>query len=174
MHAGPDKSHTASYERFVNAGAPAGCALRRVRSSAKADEIQLKDGKTFYGVIVAYDNNMFKVKTDFGFILVEKEQDRRDYSEWRRKRRSGEAKPGDAGSTQAASRRASQPEARTSEGRRGSGQPSAEPAVMSAIETPAPRVSNAAVRPAIPASAPKTNAIAPSIKAVPSAAADAL
>src|ERR1700741_3312682 len=38
----------------------------------KSDEIQLKDGKTFYGVIVAYDNNMFKVKTDFGYILVEK------------------------------------------------------------------------------------------------------
>src|ERR1700692_1690420 len=38
----------------------------------RADEIQLKDGKTFYGVIVAYDNNMFKVKTDFGYILVEK------------------------------------------------------------------------------------------------------
>jgi hypothetical protein len=45
---------------------------------------------------------------------------------------------------------------------------------MSAIETPVPRISNAAVRPAIPASAPKTNAIAPSIKAVPSAAATAL
>jgi len=34
--------------------------------SARADEIRLKDGKKLYGVIVAYEDNMFKVKTDFG------------------------------------------------------------------------------------------------------------
>jgi hypothetical protein len=39
---------------------------------ATADEIQLKDGKSFSGTIVAFDNNMFKVKTDFGYILIEK------------------------------------------------------------------------------------------------------
>ena len=39
---------------------------------AAADEIRLKDGKKLYGVIVAYEDNMFKVKTDFGFVLVEK------------------------------------------------------------------------------------------------------
>ncbi len=31
--------------------------------SARADEIRLKDGKKLYGVIVAYEDNMFKVKT---------------------------------------------------------------------------------------------------------------
>src|SRR6266851_4381604 len=41
---------------------------------AWADEIQLKDGKKLYGVIVAYEDNMFKVKTDFGFVLVEKDK----------------------------------------------------------------------------------------------------
>src|ERR1700742_5175285 len=41
---------------------------------ALADEIQLKDGKTFYGTIVGFDNKMFKVKTDFGFIYVEKDK----------------------------------------------------------------------------------------------------
>src|SRR5262249_43199378 len=40
----------------------------------RADEIQLKDGKKLYGVIVAYEDNMFKVKTDFGFVLVEKDK----------------------------------------------------------------------------------------------------
>ena len=40
----------------------------------RADEIRLKDGKKLYGVIVAYEDNMFKVKTDFGFILVEKDK----------------------------------------------------------------------------------------------------
>jgi hypothetical protein len=42
--------------------------------SAAADEIRLKDGKKLYGVIVGYEDNMFKVKTDFGFVLVEKDK----------------------------------------------------------------------------------------------------
>ena len=42
--------------------------------SASADEIRLKDGKKLYGVIVGYEDNMFKVKTDFGFVLVEKDK----------------------------------------------------------------------------------------------------
>ncbi len=41
---------------------------------AAADEIRLKDGKKLYGVIVAYEDNMFKVKTDFGYVLVEKDK----------------------------------------------------------------------------------------------------
>jgi hypothetical protein len=41
---------------------------------AFADEIRLKDGKKLYGVIVAYEDNMFKVKTDFGYVLVEKDK----------------------------------------------------------------------------------------------------
>jgi hypothetical protein len=41
---------------------------------ATADEIRLKDGKKLYGVIVAYEDNMFKVKTDFGYVLVEKDK----------------------------------------------------------------------------------------------------
>ncbi|MDQ1409578.1 MAG: hypothetical protein QOJ41_1313 [Acidobacteriaceae bacterium] len=41
---------------------------------AQADEIRLKDGQKLYGVIVAYEDNMFKVKTDFGFVLVEKDK----------------------------------------------------------------------------------------------------
>jgi hypothetical protein len=42
--------------------------------TAHADEICLKDGKKLYGVIVAYENHMFKVKTDFGYVLVEKDK----------------------------------------------------------------------------------------------------
>jgi hypothetical protein len=40
----------------------------------RADEIKLKDGQILYGVIVAYEDNMFKVKTDYGFVLVEKDK----------------------------------------------------------------------------------------------------
>ena len=42
--------------------------------AAHADEIRLKDGKKLHGVIVAYEDNMFKVKTDFGYVLVEKDK----------------------------------------------------------------------------------------------------
>src|SRR4029077_3852928 len=43
-------------------------------TSDRADEIRLKDGKKLYGVIVEYADNMFKVKTDFGYVLVEKDK----------------------------------------------------------------------------------------------------
>jgi hypothetical protein len=42
--------------------------------AAQADEIRLKDGQKLYGVIVSYEDNMFKVKTDFGYVLVEKDK----------------------------------------------------------------------------------------------------
>jgi hypothetical protein len=51
------------------------CAVFCVAASGVcADEIRLKDGKKLYGVIVAYEDNMFKIKTDFGFVLVEKDK----------------------------------------------------------------------------------------------------
>jgi hypothetical protein len=49
-------------------------ALTFFPKPAQADEIRLKDGQKLYGVIVAYEDNMFKVKTDFGFVLVEKDK----------------------------------------------------------------------------------------------------
>lgn len=49
-------------------------ALCLTASSAFSDEIRLKDGKKLYGVIVAYEDNMFRIKTDFGFVLVEKDK----------------------------------------------------------------------------------------------------
>ncbi len=41
---------------------------------ARADEIRLKGGRKLYGVIVAYEDNMFKVKTDYGYELIEKDK----------------------------------------------------------------------------------------------------
>jgi len=43
-------------------------------TTVRADEIRLKDGKKLYGVIVGYEDNMFKVKTDYGYVLVEKDK----------------------------------------------------------------------------------------------------
>jgi hypothetical protein len=42
--------------------------------ASRADEIRLKDGKKLNGVIVGYEDNMFKIKTDFGYVLVEKDK----------------------------------------------------------------------------------------------------
>jgi hypothetical protein len=49
-------------------------ALSALAHSSRADEIRLKDGKKLYGVIVAYEDGMFKVKTDYGYELVEKDK----------------------------------------------------------------------------------------------------
>jgi len=148
---------------------------------AKSDEIQLKDGKTFYGVIVAYDNNMFKVKTDFGYILVEKSKIAAILPNGTEAAKADAKSLAPKNGSEAAGttnpRKQAQPERPlpTEEPvKTDAVQPSAQPAVMSAVERPVPRVSNAAVRPALPANAPKTAAIAPSIKAVPSMAASSL
>jgi small nuclear ribonucleoprotein (snRNP)-like protein len=133
----------------------------------RADEIQLKDGKTFYGVIVAYDNNMFKVKTDFGYIMVEKSKIASIIPD------GGKANAKAAGKKQTPPE-SSQPEAEAIKADVGKGQPTAEPAVETAIEKPAARLSAGPVRPQLPANAPKTTAIAPTIKAVPNAAGLAL
>src|SRR5258708_1098606 len=50
------------------------CGVLLAAIPGSADEIRLKDGKKLYGVIVAYEENMFKVKTDFGYVLVEKDK----------------------------------------------------------------------------------------------------
>jgi len=52
----------------------AALALSALTLSARADEIRLKDGKKLYGVIVGYEDNMFKVKTEYGYQLVEKDK----------------------------------------------------------------------------------------------------
>lgn len=140
--------------------------------AARADEIQLKDGKKFYGVIVAYDNNMFKIKTDFGFILIEKSKIASIIP-------TASASDDGKGDTKPTARKQarpepSEPEAEAVKADVAKGQPSAEPAVESIVEKPAPRIVNAAVRPQLPPGTPKTTAVAPSIKAVPAAAASAL
>jgi hypothetical protein len=146
---------------------------------AKADEIQLKDGKTFYGVIVAYDNGMFKVKTDFGYILIEKSKIASilpNGSQGGKADAKGDAKPA-VGAPVTDAKKPAEPE-RSQPAQEpikaDAVQPTVQPAVESVFEKPAPRISNAAVRPALPERMPKTSAVAPSIRAVPSAAAMAL
>jgi hypothetical protein len=116
-------------------------------SALHADEIRLKDGKKLYGVIVAYEDNMFKVKTDFGYVLVEKDKIASIIPDTPAQAGAGKTdigtKPG-----------ATAGESKTT--------PATEPAKK---EKAAPIVTNASVRPAIPA-ASKTpvDANAPVIK----------
>jgi hypothetical protein len=46
------------------------CAPR----AASADELKLKDGTKIVGTIVGYEENSFKVKTNYGFAVVQKDQ----------------------------------------------------------------------------------------------------
>jgi hypothetical protein len=147
-------------------------ALGAFAHPALADEIHLKDGKTFYGTIVGYDNKMFKVKTDFGFIYVEKEKIAQIIPN-----KSEDAQPAAANggtATQIApAQRTPQPDS-AQPVRANVAQPTAEPAVETVAVPPAPRISSAPVRPQLPANAPKSKAIAPSIKSMSDASTAAL
>jgi hypothetical protein len=137
-------------------------------ASTRADEIRLKDGKKLYGVIVAYEDNMFKVKTDFGYVLVEKDKI---------------ASIVPTTPTSATPKTENTPAAKIEPAREG--KPKAEEAVASGSdgaseatnasvksvepaggkrEKTAPKITNAAVRPSAPANA-TTNAVAPNIAA---------
>jgi hypothetical protein len=155
-------------------------ALAAIARPALADEIHLKDGKTFYGTIVGYDNKMFKVKTDFGFIYVEKDKiasiipnkTEGPQSAGANAAPSNGANGGVSGGSTPASQR-SLPDA-AQPVRANAVEPTAESAVETVAVPPAPRVSSAPVRPQLPANAPKSHAIAPSIKSTPPTEAVAL
>jgi len=157
-------------------------ALSAIARPALADEIQLKDGKTFYGTIVGFDNKMFKVKTDYGFIYIAKDKiasitpnkdEGAQPAAANGAATSGASTTGGSVKQAAVAPRTPQPEI-AQPVRATIVQPTAEPAVETIAEPPAPRFSSAPVRPQLPANAPKTRAIAPSIKSVPEGAAAAL
>jgi len=142
-------------------------------TSAQADEIRLKDGKKLYGVIVSYEDNMFKVKTDFGYVLVEKdkiasivpstpadETPKADKTPVAKKDPAKEAEPAVASSADGttAATNASVKSADPATGKR---------------EKTAPKITNAAVKPEVPTST-KSNAVAPAIGAPAAAAAPSL
>lgn len=157
-------------------------ALSALALPALADEIQLKDGKTFYGTIVGFDNKMFKVKTDFGFIYIAKDKiasiipDKTEGSQ--PAAANGASTPGtntnaaptngasgNSGSAKQAATSQRNTQAEAASVRANAAQPTAEPAVETTIVPAAPRVSSAPVRPQLPMNSLKTKAIAPSIKA---------
>ncbi len=151
--------------------------------SARADEIRLKDGKKLYGVIVSYEDNMFKVKTDFGYVLVEKDK----IASIVPSTPAGKPEP-----TSAAKKDAAQHPSKPA----GDSQPQAEPAVASSSDASAaatnasaktadpgpaaktgkaaPKITNAAVKPEVPENTATANVGAPGIKGSPAATANGL
>src|SRR5439155_4412788 len=151
--------------------------------SARADEIRLKDGRKLYVVIVAYEDNMFKVKTDFGYELIEKDK----IASIVPSTPAGKPEPASATKKDAA-QHPSKPG--------GDSQPQAEPAVESSSDTSAaptnasaktagpgttgktekvrPKITNAAVKPEVPTNTAAANVAAPAIKGSPAATANGL
>src|SRR5580693_1770097 len=63
--------------RIISVAAVAGLAalaLLQVAAPARADEIKLKDGSKINGTIVGFEDNSFKVRTSYGFAVVQKDQ----------------------------------------------------------------------------------------------------
>jgi hypothetical protein len=151
--------------------------------SSRADEIRLKDGKKLYGVIVAYEDNMFKVKTDYGFVLVEKDK----IASIVPSTPAGKSEPTSAEKKDAALH-PSKPAADS--------QPQVEPEVASSSDASAapvnavaktvdagtagksskttPKITNAAVKPEVPTNTAAANVAAPAIKGSPAATANGL
>ena len=138
-----------------------------------ADEIQLKDGKKLYGVIVAYEDNMFKVKTDFGYVLVEKDKIAKIIpSTPAAKSEPQAAAKKDASTRPSKSTTDSQPQvepavatsAEASTTSTNASAKSANPNATGKTEKTSPKVTNAAVKPELPASATAGNVTAPAIK----------
>lgn len=113
--------------------------------SLLADEIKLKDGKKLYGVIVGYEDNMFRVKTDFGFVLVEKDK-------------IASIVPTGVGTSEAAGAAPAKTPNKPAEGKPSS-------ARTAGADSAALAVSNAPVKPSLPAATGTGNVAAPSIQA---------
>jgi len=144
---------------------------------ARADEIRLKGGRKLYGVIVAYEDNMFKVKTEYGYELIEKDKIESIIP----------STPAGKSESATAKKDGAQHPAKPA----GDSQPQAEPAVATSADAgtaasnasaktinsgsagktdkASPKITSAAAKPEVPANTTASNAAAPAIKAAPAA-----
>jgi hypothetical protein len=144
-------------------------ALCGMAFAARADEIRLKDGKKLYGVIVAYEDNMFKVKTDYGYVLVEKDKiasivPSTPVSETPKNDKTPVAKKDPVSSEKPKAEPAVASAAEGTTAATNASAKSAEPAAAGKHEKTGPKITNTAVKPEVPA-AIKANAVAPPITA---------
>ncbi len=149
-----------------------------VAISARADEIRLKGGRKLYGVIVAYEDNMFKVKTDYGYELVEK-----DKIESIIPSTAGKSEPASASKKDAAqhpAKPAADSQLQTEPAVATSGEAStaptnasektADPGTAGKTGKATPKITNTAAKPEVPANTAAGNVAAPAIKGAPAAA----
>jgi hypothetical protein len=140
---------------------------------AWADEIRLKDGKKLYGVIVSYEDNMFKVKTDFGYVLVEKDKiasivpttptDKPEAQPAAKKDAASQpSKPGGDSQPKAESAVASSSE--TSVAPTNASVKEVNPAAPGKSDKPQTKVANLGSKPELPANAPASNSSTPATK----------
>jgi len=127
-------------------------ALCSASAATWADEIKLKDGKKLSGVIVGYEDNMFRVKTDFGFVLVQKDKIASIVPTGGTGTEAASAPPGPA-------KTASKPaEAKQTSSAKNAGPDNSGAANKS-------KISDAPVKPSLPATTDAGNVTAPAIKA---------
>ena len=162
------------YKRGSRLMAILAMAMLAAPHGARADEIRLKGGRKLYGVIVAYEDNMFKIKTDFGYELIEKdkiesiipstpaakpEPDKKESA--KKDAPKTDAKPETAVATGSeASTTATNASAKT-----------VEPAPAGKADKAAPKITNAAVKPDVKPQATAANATALVMKDAPPAVA---
>jgi hypothetical protein len=148
-------------------------AFLTIALTARADEFQLKDGKKLYGVIVAYEDNMFRIKTEYGYILIEKDKIAKIIPSTPAGKPEAEpAAKKDAAPQLSKPDMVSQPvatpaapqSAENSTSPTNASAKSANPASPAKTDKAAPKITNVAVKPEIPANAPAGNAAAPAIK----------
>ncbi|MFI5126158.1 MAG: hypothetical protein ACHQJX_04965 [Candidatus Acidiferrales bacterium] len=88
--------------------------------AARADEFHLKDGSTVVGVIVGYQGNSFRVKTSYGFALVDRDSIASiTVSKPAEKKLTtpGKAKPADTASSQASASKNAESAKQTQDGK---------------------------------------------------------
>ncbi|HKV05856.1 MAG TPA: hypothetical protein VJO53_12230 [Candidatus Acidoferrales bacterium] len=62
------------FSRFVLVGALFAATVPLAQRASRADELKLKDGSKITGTIVGFEDDSFKVKTSYGFAVVQKDQ----------------------------------------------------------------------------------------------------
>jgi hypothetical protein len=150
--------------------------------TARADEFKLKGGRKLYGVIVSYEDNMFKIKTDFGYELIEKDKIESIIPSTP----AAKSEAATAGKKDATSppSKTEAPTAQSEPSNAASSDPSATAAnagtkpananTAAKTEKTAPKITNVAVKPEVPANTAAGNVAAPAIKGTPAATTTAL
>jgi len=135
---------------------------------SRADEIKLKDGKKLYGVIVAYEDNMFKIKTDFGYILVEKDKIASIIPMAPGAQPTAKKEPAPSAKPPADAQPKTEPAVASSVDTASSATDvsgkSPDPAAPAKREKTSPKITNVAAKPDLPASQPSANPTPPVIK----------